>query len=79
MSLEEDTQNLWENVGSSLRTVREQAGLTQRQAAKLAGSSQSRLSEVEIGKADLFVSTIQKWASVYGYTVEIHLVPVDEE
>lgn len=79
MALDDEAKNLWENVGSALRTVREQEGLTQRQAAKLAESTQARISDVENGKADLFVSTIQKWARVYGYSIEIHLVPMDDE
>lgn len=79
MTLDEEIQTIWDNVGSALVQLREASGLTQRQAAKLADSTQARISDLENGKADMFISTLQRWAKVYGYSVEIHLVPIEEE
>ena len=75
----EDQRYLLENVGATLKLLREQAGLTQRQAAKKADSTQARISDLENGKAPMLVTTLQHWAKIYGYEMELHFVPIEEE
>lgn len=67
---------LLETLGEILKELREESGLTQRQAAKKALSTQARLSDIENGKADVMISTIQRWAKVYGYELEIKFNPI---
>jgi len=76
---EEEKKDLWVNIGLALQELRAQEGLTQRQAAALASSTQARISDLELGRADMFVSTLEQWARVYGYHVEVHFVPIEED
>lgn len=73
------TQNLLDNIGAGLLTLRINSGLTQREAAKKAESTQARLSDLENGKAGVQVATLQRWADIYGYELEILFVPSEEE
>lgn len=73
------TSLLLAGVGEMYRNTREEVGLTQRQAAAKAGSTQAQISYLEGGKMDVRVSTLQRWAFVYGYEVAISLVPIEEE
>lgn len=76
--MEEWTVNLLAGVGTMFRDTRQEAGLTQRQAAKIAGSTQAQISYLESGKMDVRVSTLQRWALVYGYEIGISLVSIEE-
>lgn len=72
-------QNILDSIGVIIRDLREEAGLTQRQAAKLANSTQNQLSDLENGKADIFVLTLQRWARAFGCNLEMHFVPIEDE
>ena len=75
--VDEAGQNLLDNIGAAFLQFRQEAGLTQRQVAKNADSTQARISGIENGRADIFVLTLQRWARVYGYDLEISFVPVE--
>lgn len=77
--MNEKFQELLDSIAAALIHIRRESRMTQRQAAAKANSTQARISDLENGKADVFVSTLQRWAAVYGYDVEIHFVPVEEE
>lgn len=75
----ESAQALLSSVGEALITLRQEAGLTQRQAAKNANSTQARISDLENGKADVQILTLQRWAKVYGYDLELSFIPIEED
>ena len=75
---DEAGQNLLDSIGELFLSLRQEAGLTQRQAAEKAESIQARVSNLENGKADIFILTLQKWARVYGYDIELHVVPLED-
>jgi transcriptional regulator with XRE-family HTH domain len=62
-------------VGRRMREFRETAGLGQRDLAQLADSAQARVSGIENGHDDIRITTLQRWADVLGYDVEIQFVP----
>lgn len=68
-----------ESVGELFRDLREEFGLTQREAARAIESTQARISDIENGKSDILVGTLNRWASAYGYRIEIGLVPMEDE
>lgn len=74
----ESAQALLLSIGEALIMLRQGSGLTQRQAAKLANSTQARISDLENGKADVQILTLQRWAKTYGYEVELSFVPIEE-
>lgn len=76
---DEDGQALLDSIGELFLELRQEAGLTQRQAAEKAESIQARVSNLENGKADVFILTLQKWARVYGYDIQLHVVPIEDE
>ncbi|MCX8204833.1 MAG: CBS domain-containing protein [Candidatus Nezhaarchaeota archaeon] len=51
---------MWLPLGKELKRLREEAGLTQRQLAQLAGVSQSLISRIECGTADPRASTLRR-------------------
>lgn len=73
--MEKIDKTFLENIGALYREMRAEKGLTQRQAAKLAKSTQARISDIELGRADVQILTLQKWAMVYGWQVEFNVVP----
>lgn len=79
MIRDEADQNLLDEIGGLFIGLRKRAGLNQRQAAKLAESTQSRVSDLENGKADVLILTLHRWARAYGYDTEIHFVPIEDE
>ena len=79
MTPDENGQALLDSIGELFLELRQEAGLTQRQAAELADRIQARISYLENGKADIHVLTLQKWARVYGYEIEISVVPIRTE
>lgn len=70
---------LLEDVGELFRELREESGLTQREAARAIESTQARISDIENGKSDILVGTLSRWASAYGYRLDIGLVPMEDE
>lgn len=71
----EEGRALLSNLGEMLQQLRAIEGLTQREAAKLADSTQARLCDLELGKGDPAITTIQKWARAYGYDLTLSFVP----
>ncbi len=58
------------SIAVKLRSVREQRGLTQKEAAQLAGVSHWTLSYLESGKRAPYMPTVTKIAGVYGVSLE---------
>lgn len=67
------------NIGQMYKDLRLAAGLTQQQAARMIGTSQARVTPLESGQADIMVTTLNRWANIYGYEVQISLVPIEDE
>ena len=67
-----------DQLGSAVRAVRRERGLTQAGAAALAGVSRKWLSDVENGKSGAEVGLLLRLLDVLGYEVELHPVPVAE-
>lgn len=61
------------------KEVRTEQGLNQRDASKLAGMTQARISYLERGVQDIRLLTLQHWARSYGYELEVNLVPITPE
>lgn len=74
-----DGEELIKNLGLVLRGFRENAGYSQREAAAQIGSIQGTVSYLENGKTDAHILTIQKWANLYGYNLELHFTPIEDE
>lgn len=70
--------NLLQNIGALYKELRVESGLTQREAALKVGTSQARVPVLEQGQADVMITTLNRWANVYGYQVEIGLVKLPE-
>ena len=66
-------------IGSMFKELRLEAGLNQKEAAKALGTSQARLPVLENGQADVMITTLMRHAALYGYNVEISLVPAEED
>lgn len=70
-----EEQSLTSKLGDIFRAERVKKGWTQRQAAEHAGTAQARVTYLEQGERDLMLSTIERYADLYGYNVEVRLVP----
>lgn len=57
-------------IGENIRSLRENAGFTQKNLAKFLGVDQSLISKVEKGDRDLSTVMLEKLASLFGVTVE---------
>ena len=57
-------------IALKLRVLREQRGLTQKEAAELAGVSRLTLYRLESGKQAFYMSTVTKIARAYGVPLE---------
>jgi XRE family transcriptional regulator, regulator of sulfur utilization len=57
-------------IARKLRSLREERGLTQKEAAKLANVSQLTLIRLESGKRDPYMPTVTKLAKAYGVPLE---------
>ncbi len=57
-------------IAVKLRVLREERGLTQKEAAKLANVSQVTLIRLESGKRDPYMPTVTKIARAYGVPLE---------
>lgn len=78
-NMSEEEWQLLENIGEMYKSLRLAAGLQQREAAQALGTSQARIPVLEKGQADVMVTTLSRWASLYGYQVEIKLIPIEDE
>ena len=74
-----DYQHFLENVGDAFRQVRKIAGLNQREAALLVGTTQACISDLEVGRVDSKLKTLARTAHAYGYEPEINFVPIEED
>jgi XRE family transcriptional regulator, regulator of sulfur utilization len=57
-------------IARKLRSLREERGLTQKEAAKLANVSQLTLIDLESGKRDPYMPTVTKLIRSYGVPLE---------
>ena len=57
-------------IAVKLRVLREELGLTQKEAAKLANVSQVTLVRLESGRRSPYMPTVTKIARAYGVAVE---------
>ena len=64
--------------GRNLRAARIRAGLSQKAVAELAGTTQSYLSQVELGQANLSLQFMAHLADGVGVSVETLLIPAGE-
>lgn len=75
----EQEWHLLAQIGELYKELRLEAGLTQREVATALGTSQARVPVLEHGQADVMITTLNRWASVYGHQVQITLVPIEDE
>lgn len=76
---EEKAEDLLVGVGEIFHNLRLEAGLTQRQAAKLLGTTQAEVSYMETGaKKDIKLSTLLSWANFYEQEFWIFITPPEE-
>ena len=66
-------------LGELFKMFRVSAGLTHKQAANFVPMSTGKISNLENGKTDVGVLSLQKWAAAYGYHVEIGFIPFEED
>ena len=57
-------------IAVKLRVIREERGLTQKEAAELANVSQVTLLRLESGRRDPYMPTVTKIAGAYGVPLE---------
>ena len=67
--------SLSEIYSSQLKQTREKLGMTQEQLARRAGVTQSMIAEMESGRSNLCMVTIQKLAEALNCTAMIGLMP----
>jgi DNA-binding XRE family transcriptional regulator len=60
---------------SELAKKRQQAGLSQTWVAAAMGTSQSSIARIEAGRADVRLSTVERYAAALGEAVEWRLRP----
>jgi DNA-binding XRE family transcriptional regulator len=58
------------NLARNVRTFRLERGWSQEQLAEMCGWAQARISEIEAGKQDRRLETLQKLATAFGVTPE---------
>ena len=63
-------------LSSFVEAARRQAGLTQRDLARRAGTPQSVISRIESGRANPTVTTVQRLLNATGYALQLQLVSV---
>ena len=66
-----------ESAGEAFRAVRQERGLTVRQAAENWGVSAGRISQMESPEANLYMSTVGSAALRMGYKAKLVLEPLD--
>lgn len=63
------------NIGSVLAQARRQAGLSQRDLAQRAGTSQPAIARLEQGRASPTFATLERLAAAAGFALRVELVP----
>jgi len=64
------------SLSSFIEVARRQAGLTQRDLARRAGTPQSAIARIESGRANPTVTTVQRLLDATGYALQLQLVSV---
>ena len=62
-------------VGSLLRSLRQQAGLSQAELARRSGTSQPAVARLESGEASPSLATLTRLAAAAGFAVSLEAVP----
>ena len=65
--------------GALVREARRRAGLTQRQLADQAGTTQSAIARVESGRTSPSYDAVMRLVALCGFTVDVHLEPDDAQ
>src|SRR5438270_13817072 len=67
------------SAGTLIRALRKREGVSQRQLALRAGTSQAAISQLETGQRDLGVGTLERILLALGYRLEIRAeqLPLD--
>ena len=63
------------DIASVLRTLREKSGKSQKEVAKVIGTTSMSISHKELGRRGVRLGELEKWVDVLGYKVEIELLP----
>lgn len=58
------------HIGKTIKTIREEKGLTQQQIAELVNMHRSNYSKVESGERDLSIDAINKVAKFFGMSID---------
>lgn len=66
-------------LAKAVITLRDNAGLTQREFAARVGMKQSQLARIETGRQTPKLITLAKLAAGAGYRVEVNLIPIKNE
>lgn len=74
-----DEWDLLKQIGQKFKEIRLRSNLTQIEAAKQVSMRQARIPVLENGQADVMITTLSRWAKVYGYEINIELVPIPAE
>jgi transcriptional regulator with XRE-family HTH domain len=64
--------------GVLLREARKRSGLTQRQLAGRAGTTQSAIARLESGRSEPGLDTVRRLVGLCGLEVDVRLVPDDD-
>lgn len=66
-----EAASLAERVGESVRAAREAAGLSQRELARRAGTTQAVISRIEMGSVGATLTTLNRIAGSLGVDLEV--------
>ncbi len=69
---------LWKVVGSNIKSLREEMGLSQRRLAELAQTNQPFVCDIENGLVNLTLEKVQEFANVFGIPAALLLVPLHD-
>lgn len=67
------------HAGQFIREARLRAGLTQRELAARAGTSQSAIARIESGSTSPSFDRVMRLVRACGFDLDIHVVPLDED
>ncbi len=65
-------------IGAMLRLAREDAGLTQEEAAQKLNTKKSAISRIENHAEDIRLSTLEKYAEAFGKKIKLELLEAGE-
>jgi len=68
-----------QNINTTIKTLREKQGLSQRSLAELAGISAAALSQLESGRASPSVATLEKLADGLGIAIASFFIQAEED